>query len=99
MFGLNQQAKVPNSSQYDFKGASVTLFSFRLNHLQAHTNPLLLEVTSELLPMEEQEGLSLIKGEDLVISFKTRLISLRELNIELLSQQRIQTTLKKILKN
>lgn len=23
MFGMNQQAKVPNSSQYDFKGAAI----------------------------------------------------------------------------
>ena len=29
MFGMNQQAKVPNSSQYDFKGAAVPYFPFR----------------------------------------------------------------------
>ena len=39
MFGMNQQAKVPNSSQYDFKGAAVYHFPFRSSHPQVPISP------------------------------------------------------------
>jgi hypothetical protein len=84
MFGLNQQAKVPNSSQYDFKGASVTFILFRLNLPQAHISQLLQEqVMLEQQPMEQQAAPNQIKDVGSAISFKTKQVSSKEPNIGL----------------
>jgi hypothetical protein len=54
MFGLGQQAKVPNTSQYDFKGASVTSNPLRSSHPPVPINPPLLELVMLDQPPEEQ---------------------------------------------
>lgn len=55
MFGLGQQAKVPNTSQYDFKGASVTPNPLRSNHPPVPINPPLLEQAMLDQPPEEEQ--------------------------------------------
>lgn len=79
MFGLNQQAKVPNSSQYDFKGASVRPILCRLNLLQAHISPLLQgQVMLEQQPMEELDVLNQTKDAASAISLQTRPVNSKE---------------------
>lgn len=96
MFGLNQQAKVPNSSQYDFKGASVRFPLLRLNHPPVPTSPLLPEpATLAQQPMEEQGDHSRTRGEDSAISCKIRPTSLKGPSTGQLSLPRIPTTLRR----
>lgn len=81
MFGLNQQAKVPNSSQYDFKGASVPFILFRLNLPPAHISQLLQEQAMwEQQPMEVQVAPNQTKDVASAISFKTKQVSSKEPN-------------------
>lgn len=96
MFGLNQQAKVPNSSQYDFKGASVTHYRCRLNRLLALTSlPPLAQAMWALLPTEEQAGLSPIRVEASAINWQTRQMSWKAPNTGQLSQPRTPTILRR----
>jgi len=83
MFGLNQQAKVPNSSQYDFKGASVTFCPLRLSLLRVLTNQLLrgretMDQQQEVLLVD----LNQIRVVDFPINYKTKQMSWKGLNIE-----------------
>jgi len=83
MFGLGQQAKVPNSSQYDFKGASVTLKINRSNPHQAHIN-LHLHAQAMQAPQQEvhQEDHNQIKALDFPINYRIKPMNLKALNIE-----------------
>jgi hypothetical protein len=100
MFGLNQQAKVPNSSQYDFKGASVYKCQLRSSLLPALTSQLLLELEIMDQPQEDLPAdLNPIKVGAFQINFKTKLMSFKEQNIEQHWQLRIQTIRNKTSKN
>lgn len=100
MFGLNQQAKVPNSSQYDFKGASVYQSQLRSSLLLVLTSQLLLG--REIMDQLQEDLLADLSRTKVVvfrINCKTKQMSLKEQNIEQLWQLKIQTILNKTLKN
>jgi hypothetical protein len=100
MFGLNQQAKVPNSSQYDFKGASVAFGLFRLNRLPVLTNPLRQgRAIMDQQPVVPQADPNQTKVVDSPINYKTKPINLKGLNIELPWPPRIPTIQSKTSKN
>ena len=101
MFGMSQQAKVPNSSQYDFKGASVSLSPLRSSLLLAPTNPLLrAQATPAPHPEQEQPAvLSPTRAEASATNSLTRPINLKAPNTELPSQPKIPIIHKKISKN
>jgi hypothetical protein len=74
MFG----AKGPNSSQYDFKGTTVHLTKFSLNHLLAHTNPLHPAQVELLAAMQEQlADHNPTKEEAFPTNFRIKLINSR----------------------
>jgi hypothetical protein len=76
MFGLNQQAKVPNSSQYDFKGASVYQCQPRSSLLLALISQLRLEL--EIMDQLQEDlpvDLNPTKVVAFPINFKTKLMS------------------------
>jgi hypothetical protein len=91
MFG----AKGPNSSQYDFKGTTVSLTLCSKNHLQALTSPPLQEQVALLAAKQVLEDHNLTKDGASQTSFKTRLMSSREPNTELPWLLKIPTILNK----
>ena len=95
MFGAT---KGPNTSQYDFKGTSVPLFSFSSNHHPRPTNPHPPE-PEEPVEEEHQEDHNLTREEDSATNSKIKPTNLKAPNTETLSLQKIPTTPNKILRN
>lgn len=79
---MNQQAKVPNSSQYDFKGAAVRHCPFRSSHPQVPTSlPHPEQATLAVSPAQAQQAApNPTKASASATSSKTRRTSFREPN-------------------
>ena len=72
MFG----AKGPNSSQYDFKGTTVHLIKYSLNHLPAHTSLLHpVQVAPSAAMLEQLEDHNQTKAEAFPTNFKIKPIN------------------------
>jgi hypothetical protein len=69
MFGLGAKSNIPQTSQYDFKGTTVSIFTHsRSNHHQAHINPHHLE--QEMLELQEvMEDQDQIEVSDSLINY------------------------------
>jgi len=93
MFG----AKGPNSSQYDFKGTTVHLSSFRPNRLLLPTSPLLLVRVA--LVVELQADLSHKKEQASPTNLQTKPTNSRVPSTEMPSLPKTPTTLKKTSKS